>query len=417
MNRKVKLGEIASFQTGPFGTQLKASEYSKKGTPIINVKNIGYGNLILDNLDYVPDTVCSRLNNHLLKEGDIVFGRKGSVDRHCYIKVENENWMQGSDCIRVRLSNKVNSRYISYYLMLNQVKKQINFASIGSTMASINTNILKKVEIVLPCVEKQKLIVNVLSKIDEKIENNNAINNELEMMAKTIYDYWFLQFDFPDENGKPYKSSGGKMVWNDKVKNEIPEGWKVTKLEDLCSFSNGINYDKNITGDKNYKIVNVRNITDSSLLLDSGTFDVIHLLSSQAEKYLVEPSDILIARSGTPGAIRIIFSYEENIIYCGFIIRCSLNEKKQRLFLTYALKKLEGSNATKTGGSIMQNVSQETLKQIEVCLPSEDVIDRYNNIIIPIISKMQACIKENQELTSLRDFLLPLLMNGQIGFR
>ncbi|MCM1237706.1 MAG: restriction endonuclease subunit S [Ruminococcus flavefaciens] len=236
-------------------------------------------------------------------------------------------------------------------------------------------------------------------------------------MVKSIYDYWFLQFDFPDENGRPYKSSGGKMVWNEELKKEIPEGWKVKKLMSLCSFGNGINYDKDVIGDKEYRIINVRNITTSSMLLDSGDFDQISLSSSQAEKYIVKPDDILIARSGTPGATRLLFSCDDDIIYCGFIIKCSPNEKKHRLFLAYALKKLEGSNVTKTGGSIMQNVSQETLKQVDICLPSDSLIDKYNSIIIPLINKMQEIIWENQALASLRDFLLPLLMNGQIGFK
>lgn len=107
-------------------------------------------------------------------------------------------------------------------------------------MASINTDILKTVEIVLPCLEKQNLIVDLLSKIDEKVENNNIINSELESMVKSIYDYWFLQFDFPDENRRPYKSSGGKMVWNEELKKEIPEGWDIKILSDVGNLLMGL---------------------------------------------------------------------------------------------------------------------------------------------------------------------------------
>lgn len=415
---KCKLGELATSQTGPFGSQLHENDYVKEGVPIVTVEHLGDIGFTTQNLPFVSDADAERLSKYMLKEGDIVFSRVGSIDRCVYVKKEQEGWLFSGRCLRVRCDKeKVNSRYLSYYFKLPEFKKMMLNISVGATMPSLNTDLMNSIQLMLLERERQDKIATLLNTLETKIESNNAISFELELMAKTIYDYWFLQFDFPDENGKPYKSSGGKMVWNEKMKQDIPEDWKVTKLENLCTFSNGINYDKNRTGDKNYKIVNVRNITDSSLLLDSGTFDIINLLSSQADKYLVEPYDILIARSGTPGAIRILFTYEENIIYCGFIIRCSLNEKKQRLFLTYTLKNLEGSNVTKTGGSIMQNVSQETLKQIDVYLPSDEVIDRYNEIIIPLISKMQECIKENQELTSLRDFLLPLLMNGQIGFR
>ena len=311
---------------------------------------------------------------------------------------------------------KLNPYYLKYYLSSEFVKKEVAKKYVtGSALPRIILKNFGNIEIPYIDLCLQEKAVSILKLIDLRIENNNKVNVELESMAKTIYAYWFLQF--PDENGKPYKSSGGKMVWNEELKKDIPEGWEVKKLMNLCSFSNGINYDKDIIGDKEYKIINVRNITTSSMLLDSGDFDKISLLSSQAEKYIVKPDDILIARSGSPGATRLLISGDENIIFCGFIIRCSPNEKKWRLFLAHTLKKLEGSNATKTGGSIMQNVSQETLKQINVCLPSDDIIDKYNNIIASLINKMQEIILENQELNSLRNFLLPLLMNGQVSFK
>ena len=271
--------------------------------------------------------------------------------------------------------------------------------------------------VIIPPKDTQKCIAKCLNTIDQKVENNNKINAELESMAKTIYDYWFLQFEFPNEEGKPYKSSGGKMVWNEELKREIPEGWEVTYLSELCDFNNGINYDKDELGDKNYSIINVRNITSSTLLLDKSDFDIINLKSSQANKYLVEKDDILIARSGTPGAVRLLESDIENIIYCGFIIRCKPLNPVQRYYLAYSLKLLEGSNATKTGGSILQNVSQETLKQISVCIPPNEIVKKYNESINDIFRKMQNVIEENRELTSLRDFLLPMLMNGQVGFK
>lgn len=383
---------------------------------MINVKNIGYGNLILNDLDYVPAIVCSRLSNHLLKEGDIVFGRKGSVDRHCYIKKENEDWMQGSDCIRVRVEKGVNSRYLSYYLMLDRVKKQINNSAVGSTMASINTDILKTVEIILPEPEEQNLIATLLSKIDEKIENNNKINAELESMAKTIYDYWFLQFEFPNEEGKPYKSSGGKMVWNEELKREIPEGWQVKGLEDFGLLSNGINYDKDEVGDKKYKIINVRNISSSSLFVYKADLDEIVLEANVADKYLLKRNDILIARSGIPGAVRILDDID-NTIYCGFIIRLEVTSDLYRRYLVYKLKDYENATATTSGGTIMQNVSQNTLKGLRFVIPNKKSILIFNQKIDSIWAMMKVHMNENEELISLRSYLLPLLMNGQIRFK
>lgn len=146
------------------------------------------------------------------------------------------------------------------------------------------------------------------------------LNDNLEKHLRLLYDYWFTQFDFPDENDKPYRSSGGKMVWNEQLKRKIPYNWDVTPLGEVCSFRNGINYDKNTVGDTTYRIVNVRNISSSSIILDEKELDNICLPRKQAKKYLISSNNILIARSGIPGAPRILYKPNGNIIFCGFII-------------------------------------------------------------------------------------------------
>lgn len=237
-------------------------------------------------------------------------------------------------------------------------------------------------------------------------------------MAKTIYDYWFLQFEFPNEEGKPYKSSGGKMIWNEELKREIPEGWEVVTLEDFGSLGNGINYDKKISGDKEYKIVNVKNISDTTLLLNKEKLDKIYLPPELADKYRIDTNDIIIARSGIPGAIRVLkIDTIENIIYCGFIICLRLDDELYRNYLVYKLKDYENTKATTSGGTVMQNVNQQTLRQIKFPVPNEASIKTFNKKIDIIWNCIQKNINENQELTSLRDFLLPLLMNGQVGFK
>ena len=236
-------------------------------------------------------------------------------------------------------------------------------------------------------------------------------NDNLEAMAKQLYDYWFVQFDFPNEEGKPYKSSGGAMVWNDKLKREIPSCFEVVNLGNLCDFRNGINYSKDETGN-NYQIVNVRNISSSRILLDGEDFDVITVPTSKAENYVLKPDDIIIARSGCPGSTRLLLS-PANTLFCGFIICCSPNDSRMRNYLVYCLKQLEGTNATTSGGSILQNVSQDTLKGLHIIVPEKQIIDNFNKTIELIFARMLNCLKESKALTKQRDELLPLLMNGQ----
>lgn len=391
-------------------------EYLSVGVPMVRVVDVNNNFLQLDNCFLVDEETCDRHNkNHIPQKGDVIITRVGSYGMLAYVDFDNR-FCLGQNIAIISPYKAEDGKFLYYYLKSPYIQNIIYGNSGGSSYKCIGLEIIKKLPLKIDGIEYRK-IGDLLYQIDSKIENNRKINEEIDRMARTIYDYWFLQFDFPNGNGKPYKSSGGKMVWNEELKREIPDGWKSVKLDKLCSFSNGINYDKNQNGDKDYRIINVRNISTSSLLLDYKTFDVINLLSKQAEKYIVGTNDILIARSGMPGAVRLLMSSEKDIIYCGFIIKCSPYEEQQRLYLTYSIKKLEGSNATKTGGSIMQNVSQDTLKNVDICLPPDNVIDKYNSIMEEIITKMQHVISENQELTSLRDFLLPLLMNGQVGFK
>lgn len=303
--------------------------------------------------------------------------------------------------------------YLAYKLSLMNLSQYQG----QSAQPGLSVRTLSKVSIEIPELSIQNKIFDCLKSMDDKINNNNRINEELESMAGMVYDYWFLQFEFPNEDGKPYKSSGGKMVWNEELKKEIPEGWEVKSIDDFGTLNNGINYNKNEAGDKSYKIVNVRNLSETSLLLSKTKMDDIVLTARTADNYLLKENDILIARSGIPGAVRILNNDIENTIYCGFIICLRLSSDLYRRYLVYKLKDYENTTATTSGGTIMQNVSQSTLKSIKFAVPEKRYILKFNEKIDSIWSNMQNNEKENQALVSLRNFLLPLLMNGQVGFK
>ena len=400
---KVKFRDIANFVAG----QSPKSEYysESEGIPFLQ------GNRTFGTFYPAIDTYTTKVTK-IAQKGDILMSVRAPVGDLNFAPVD---LCLGRGLASITAKNGDNA-FLFYALKynINNLLKQSN----GTTYDSVTGDIVKDMDMIIPEDETTcKKISNLLYGIDSKIENNNGIISELESMSKTIYDYWFLQYEFPNEDGKPYKSNGGKMVYNKELKKEIPEGWTVENLSKLALFNNGINYDKDEIGDKEYKIINVRNITSSSLIINEAELDNIKLKKVQGEKYLVESNDILIARSGTPGAVRLLLSNPQDIIYCGFIIKCMPNNVEHRLLITYYLKMLEGSNATKTGGSIMQNVSQDTLKQVKICLPTEPIISAFNNKISTILNKIQNLIQENQELINLRDYLLPLLMNGQVSFK
>jgi type I restriction enzyme S subunit len=412
----VKLKDIGFSQTGPFGSQLHEEDYVDVGTPIVTVEHLGETGFTKQNLPLVSDLDKERLKKYTLIEGDIVFSRVGSVDRSTYVSVNEEGWLFSGRCIRVRIDqSKANPKFISFYFRQKRFKEMMKNISVGATMPSLNTSLMDNIPLNIPNLEIQSQIAKVLSDLDAKIELNNKINTELEAMAKLIYDYWFVQFDFPNEEGKPYKSSGGKMVWNEELKREIPEGWEVESLGKIGNFKNGVNYDPSNPGEIACPIINVRNISSSRFFLKNEDLDIIYLRESDVRKYSVHKGSIIIARSGIPGATRLISDMAENTLYCGFAIHFELENLNLKIPVFFYLKSIEQQIQSGSGGTILKNVNQATLNDLKISLPKENtIIDHFNNQIEPLFNKINLIQIENQKLSELRDWLLPMLMNGQV---
>jgi SWI2/SNF2 ATPase/Type I restriction modification DNA specificity domain len=212
----------ASLQTGPFGTQLKASEYVESGIPIINVKNIGYDSVRAGDLDFVAEKTADRLRAHRLETGDIVFGRKGAADRHVFIRPACDGWLQGSDCMRLRLkTTRVMARFLSYYFCTSEHKYWMEaVCAFGATMSTLNQGIVRRISLRVPDAEFQNKIAGILSAYDELIENNKQRLALLERMAEEIYLDWFVRFRFP----------GHEKV---KLRKGVPDGWSVKTFREI----------------------------------------------------------------------------------------------------------------------------------------------------------------------------------------
>lgn len=399
--KTLKLREISELKTGPFGTQFSAKEYVSEGIPVINVKNIGYGNIISEGLDYVGNSTLERLSEHKLKTGDIVFGRKGSVDRHCLITKEQDGWMQGSDCIRVRLTDaSVYSNFISYYLLTDAVKTKINNSAVGSTMASLNTDILGDVDINLPCYEEQYKIASVLSTIDQKIEKNKEINDYLEEMAKTIYDYWFIQFDFPGENGKPYKSSGGKMSFCNELNREIPQNWNYTSIGNItiCLDSERIPLSnqqrEGMKGSIPYYGA-------------TGIMDYVNRPIFSGNFVLLAEDGSVMDDNGNP-----ILQRVSGDVWINNHTHVLQPVKGYSCRLLYLLLKDIPVSIIKTG-SIQMKINQANLNNYNILSIPDAIRTQFINCVEPLDTKIMQIQQENNNLIQFRDWLLPMLMNGQ----
>lgn len=317
------------------------------------------------------------------------------------------------------INQKYNPYYIYYWL---KGKKDFLFKQATVT----RTPILKKsrfseIKINIPKDKKrQDLVAKFLTSLDQKIEINNQINARLEAMAKTLYDYWFVQFDFPDENGKPYKSSGGKMVYNEALKREIPEGWECYELSDVIErIGTGLNPRQHFSlGQGSNYYVTIKSIDEGKILLD----DKCDKIDDETLKIINRRSDLrvgdILFTSIQPVGITYLIQEKPknwNINESVFSIRPNHEViSSEYAYLLLGSKGMKAFTKNASAGSIHKGIRIGVLKTFKFAFGGEEIIRKFSEIVAPQLAYMHKIEKENQELIQLRDWLLPMLMNGQV---
>ncbi|BEN14012.1 specificity protein S [Serratia marcescens] len=404
------------IHTGPFGSQLHAEDYVAQGIPCIMPANMRDNRVDLSNISFISDEDAQRLSKYLVKEGDIVYSRRGNVTLKALIRKNEAGYFCGTGCLLLRPGNLLDSDYLTYYLSTPKIQSWIISQAIGATMPNLNTGILSRIPFSGPEKSVQKKISSALRAIDDKLEINNRINAELEAMAKTLYDYWFVQFDFPDANGKPYKTSGGKMEYNTTLKREIPAGWASGTLEDLGQIVGGST--PTTSRPENFTTNGTPWITPNDLsdnqnnkFISRGAQDVSveGIKSASLKTY---PAGTVLLSSRAPIGYMAIARNEltTNQGFKSFIPSKNYSTE----YVYYAVKNSLPVIMQNASGSTFKEVSGAVLKSIEVMLPAFSIADNFTKMVAEIFSRQDKLEQENQQLTALRDWLLPLLMNGQI---
>ena len=306
---------------------------------------------------------------------------------------------------------RINSKYLYYLLTQNSVISQLQSIGENSTSSypSIRPEDIGNLSFVFPDIDIQNKIADILTSIDKKIQINNQINQELEAMAKTLYDYWFVQFDFPDQNGKPYKSSGGKMVYNPELKREIPEGWGADSLWNIANFYNGLamqKYRPDTNEDDYLPVIKIREMMNGfSKDTERAGLDI----PSEA---VVDRGDILFSWSAT---LEVIIWGKERGALNQHIFKVT-SDTYPKSFIYFELKSyLKVFKAiAELRKTTMGHITQDHLKQAKIVVPPIELISKLDAKLQPIMLKQQILENQNQELTQLRDWLLPMLMNGQV---
>ena len=373
---RYKLGEILELQRG---YDLPSSQM-KKGDILVAGSNgvIGYHN--------------EARSNHPC----ITVGRSGSVGKVHYY--EQATWAHNT-ALFVKDFKGNDPKYLYYFLKNLHLDKMFDKGS--SVVPSLDRKVVHSLNV--PChkdIDCQKRIAAILSKIDRKIELNCAINQNLEAMAKQLYDYWFVQFDFPNEEGKPYKSSGGEMVWNEKLKRKIPNEWDNCKLKDFINLfdSKRIPLSSKDREERkgNYPYYGATGIMD------------------YVNEYIFDGDYILLAEDGSTSDSKgfPIVQYIWGKNWVNNHAHIILPKNEQYLMFTYQMLRSIPAKQIETG-SIQKKISQENLCEYNMVLPNSILIEKYESIISPLWEKRKLCIEEINALIKQRDELLPLLMNGQ----
>lgn len=290
------------------------------------------------------------------------------------------------------------------HYVFTYIRNSIQNSVTGSIQDNINIDYLSQLDFKVPPKSYQDKVVGVLGTIDEKIDTNTRICTELEAMAKTLYDYWFTQFDFPNAEGKPYRSSGGEMVWNNQLKRKIPKGWSAGQLSDIANITmgqspSGDTYNENGSGTIFYQGCT-----------DFGTRFPVPRVYTSAPTRFAKAGDILMSVRAPVGTLNI--AMEDCCIGRGL---AALNSKfGSQLHLLYTLSGFKQLFDVMDGnGTTFGSITKDTLFEMKVVIPRRDQIKSFEEMVQPIEQKIRVAEQENRELTKLRDWLLPVLMNGQ----
>lgn len=374
-----------SIQTGPFGTQLKASDYVESGTPVINVRNIGFGIIIDENIEYITDETRDKLSSHILRKDDIVFGRKGAVERHAFVDEKHDGWFQGSDCIRIRIeSPHLRPRYVSYCLLTPAHKTWMaNNCSHGATMASLNQDIVKRIEIPVPELSSQDQVISTLSTYDDLIENNNRRIAVLEEMAQKLYREWFVHFRFPGhENVKMVESEMGL----------IPTGWEVVDVKEVVfRCKNGTVYrDSDVAGAGTVPVI------------DQSTNDVLGYHNNNPDFKATVESPIAIFGDHTCKMQLNVrpFSIGSNVV--AFVS----SKNHSMTFVFYSVKNLIETREYKRHWNDFMKKS--------IIIPRENQEKAFSNVLASFLEQIEILKQKNTNLRKTRDLLLPRLISGDI---
>ena len=408
---KYKFSDLYEMSSGISSSKQQAGH----GSPFISFSTVFNNYFLPEELPDLMDTSLKEQEIFSVKKDDVFITRTSeTVDALAMSCVAVKDYPKATFSgfvkrLRPKTTGIVYSKYIAFFLRSKYFRKVLDCNTIMTLRASFNEDMFSFLYLYLPDYEEQVRIGDLLYKMEMKIRTNNKINDNLEQQAKLIYDYWFTQFDFPDENGKPYCSSGGKMVWNEQLKRNIPENWKVAQLKDIFNVSGKPISRDDCQTDAYYTPIDV--IPKRTMTFAGG----LSAAEANSSLQVYEENNILL------GAMRVYF-HRVCISAQSGITRTTTLVLKPKVdeYLGYAYQVLNDDNAILYATQHSSGTQQPYIKWNDVlenyrfAMPSNPkLLYEYSKISEPLITKAKNCARETEQLRKLRDWLLPMLMNGQ----
>lgn len=398
------LGEL-SLNVSSGVTPLKSNEmfWTNPTIPWLKTEQLGE-KYIYETNSFVSEAALKLTSLRLYPENTLSIAMYGEGKTRGNVSILKKSMTTNQACCNLELDeDQVDIEYVYYYLKTQY--EQLRSLSSG-VRKNLNANDIKHFKIRLPK-EKylQKVISKTLSCLDQKIALNNQINAELETMAKTLYDYWFVQFDFPDENGNPYKSSGGKMVYNDQLKREIPEGWEVRELSEIANIVMG----QSPAGDSYNEIAKGTVFFQGST--DFGwRFPKIRQYTTKPSR-MAKEDDILLSVRAPVGTLNIA----EKSCCIGRGLAALNSKDGVNSYLFHVMQNFKSTfDFRNTVGTTFGSITKDDLFSLSLSYPKLEILISFDCIVSKYNKEIKIRSKQNQELTQLRDWLLPMLMNGQV---
>jgi len=393
LHKEKLIGLCIPEKSGQYGVPYPAEDFDTSKYRYLRITDIADDGRLLDN--DLKSVSGENIESYLLSENDIVFARTGNSTGRSYLYDKRHgDLVYAGFLIRYKIDdNKINPRYLHYFTNSNYYRQWVKNLSNGSTRGNINAQTFADCDIVYPDRLQQDILVNTLSVIDEKIALNTRMSAELEAMAKQLYDYWFVQFDFPDENGNPYKSSGGKMVYNSTLKREIPAGWEVLPISGIL--------DKVISTPR---LQTEEYYNEGSFPIIDQTTDVYYAGFTDKEEALSLQYPAVIFGDHSCAVKYVNFPFVRGAD--GTQVMLSKNKNISTEYLYFYVKGIKVNKGYARHYSF--------IKDSLIIAPSYSVAKNYKNYAERLFYQITQRRLENNYLTHLRDSLLPMLMNGQV---